>query len=120
MWLHLLQTLPNGNVTSVNWTEVAEQFTLWLQQGVQRSQILAAALENLRRGHVVSLVAWWAYVTCAKVGPIRRPSLMSTVVLDKKRYVPVEEVRSPDEPHFVTLPLHGPPPLTARRCASGT
>ena len=40
---------------------------------------------------------------------------MTTMVLEKKRYVPVEEVPAPAEPYFATLPLYGPPPLTAPR-----
>ena len=40
---------------------------------------------------------------------------MTTVALEKKRYAPVGEVPAPGEPHFATLPLCGPPPLTAPR-----
>ena len=100
LWLNLLQTIPNGRVASVNWIEMAEEFTLWLQQGGQRSQLLAAALQSLRRGHVVSLVAWWAYVTCSKVRPIRRPSLMC---LDPGYGGPMPRFRIASHPMIVVV-----------------
>ena len=96
--------------------ELAEQFALWLQQAAQESRTLVEAVNQLRRGQALALAARWAHLTsCSTAANIRRPSLMTTVVLEKKRYVPVEEVPAPAEPYFATLPLYGPPPLTAPR-----
>ena len=115
IWLQHLRTRPDARAASVDWGELAEQFVRWLQQAAQASGSLAQALRQLRLGQVVALAAWWAYLTCFKAAGIRRPSLMTTVVLEKKRYVPVEEVPAPATPYFRTVPLLGRPELTAPR-----
>ena len=67
----------------MDWDELAEQFTLWLQQATQESRTLAEAVKQLRRGQAVALAAWWAHLTsCSTAANIRRPSLMTTVALE--------------------------------------
>ena len=58
IWLHLLRTRTKERAASVDWDELAEQFTLWLQQAAQESRTLAEAVKQLRRGQAVALAAW--------------------------------------------------------------
>ena len=48
---------------------------------------------------------------------------MTSLTLEKKRYVPLEAVASPEKPYFATVPLLGMPKLSAPRvcqlCGAG-
>ena len=50
------------------------------------------------------LALWWTYLHSRKAASIRRPSLMTTLMLAKKSYVPVDAVKGPEKPYFTTVP----------------
>ena len=72
IWLRLLRARTNERASAVDWDEVAEHFALWLQRAAQDSPTLAEAVNHLRRGQAVALVAWWAHLTaCSTAANIR-------------------------------------------------
>ena len=77
VWLQLLLTRAGEAAVSVDWSERAEQFTLFLKAAVLESPLLAKTLEQVRRGQLCVLALWWAYLSCRKASGIRRPSLMT-------------------------------------------
>ena len=123
VWLLLLLTRTGEVAASVDWSERAEQFTLFLQAAALKSLLLAETLRQMRRGQLLVLALWWAYLSCRKAANIRRSSLMTTLALGKKSYVPVEAVAAPGRPYFATVPLLGLPKLSAPRmcqlCGAG-
>ena len=123
VWLQLLLTRNGEAASSVDWSERAEQFALFLQAAALKSLLPAETLRHVRRGQLRVLALWWAYLSCRKAGSIRRPSLMTTLALAKKSYVPVEAVAGPETPYFATVPLLGLPTLSAPRvcqlCGAG-
>ena len=82
MWLQLSLTRTGERTVSVDSSERAEQFVLFLQAAVLESPLLAKTLGQMRRGQLRVLALWWAYLSCRKASGIRRPSLMTTVVLE--------------------------------------
>ena len=78
--------------TSVHWSERAQQW---------RSRA------SCWRGHWRVLVLRWTYLKCRKMKKCGGPSLMTEVVLVKKRYVPVEAVEAPEMPNFATAHVLG-------------
>ena len=107
---------------AVGWTELAEEFVLFLQAEMLKSFQLQEVMKHIRLGQLCVLALWWAYLKPGK-GSIRRPSTLTTVVLDKKQYTPVDAVMSPEIPYFATVPLLGPAVITAPRecqlCGAG-
>ena len=89
----LLLTRTGEVAASVDWSERAEQFTPFLQATVLQSPMLATTLKQMRRGQLCVLALWWTYLISRKAASIRRPSLMTTLALGKKRYVPVAVVK---------------------------
>ena len=83
---------------------------------------LQEVMKHIRLGQLCVLALWWAHLKPGK-GSIRRPSMLTTVVLDKKQYTPVDAVMSPETPFFATVPLLGPAVITAPRecqlCGAG-
>ena len=104
VWLKLLLTRTGEAVDFVDWSERAEQFTSLLQATVLQSLLLAEPLKRMRRGQLRELALWWTYLSSRKAASIRRPSLMTTLALRKKSYVPVEAVKAPERPYFTTVP----------------
>ena len=81
IWLQLLRAPAHERTVSGDWEELAEEFVLWLGKAVVKSRSLQEAVRQLSLGHAVVLAAWWAYLTCSKAGKIRKPSVMTSVVL---------------------------------------
>ena len=123
VWLQLLLTRTGVSIVSVDWSERAEQFTSFLQATVLQSLLLAETFKQMKRGQLRVLALWWTYLSSSKAASIRRPSLMTTLVLGKKSYVPVEAVMAPERPYFTTVPLLGLPKISAPRvcqlCGAG-
>ena len=123
VWLQLLLTRTGKVAVPVDWSERAEQFILFFQAAVLESPPLATALGQMRRGQLRVLALWWAYLNCRKATGIERPSLMTALALEKKKYVPVEAVAAPEKPYFATVPLFGLPNISAPRvcqlCGAG-
>ena len=86
-------------------TGVSTQLALFLQVAALESPPLAEALGQLRRSQLRVLALWWARPNCRKAADIRPPLLTTALMLEKKRYVPVDAMASPEKPHFTTVPL---------------
>ena len=54
---------------------------------------LQEVIKHIRLGQLCILELWWADLKPGK-GSIRRPSMLTTVVLEKKQYTPVDAVMS--------------------------
>ena len=123
MWLQLLLTRHGEAAVALDWGEHVEQFTLFRQAAALESPLLAETLAQMRRGQLRVLALWWAHLRLRKTSSIRRPSLMTALALEKKMYVPVEALTSPEKPYFATVPLSGLPKLSAPRvcqlCGAG-
>ena len=58
VWLLLLLTRTGEVFASVDWSERAEQFTLFLQAAALKSLLLAETLRQMRRGQLLVLALW--------------------------------------------------------------
>ena len=72
MWFQLLLTRAGQAAVSVDWSERAEKFTLFLQAAVLESPLLAKTLEQMRRGQLRVLALWWVYLRCRQAYGDRR------------------------------------------------
>ena len=82
---------------AVDWTELSTEFILFLQAEMLESFQLQEVMKHIRLGQLCVLAPWWAHLKPGK-GSIRRPSALTTVVLEKKQYTPVDAVMSPKTP----------------------
>ena len=123
VWLHALLTRTGETIASVDWSQRAEEFASFLRATALASLLLSEALKELRRGQLCVLALWWTHLTSRKAASIRRPSSMTTLMLGKRSYVPVEAVKAPERPYFAAVPLLGLPKISAPRvcqlCGAG-
>ena len=64
MWLQLSLTRAGEAAFSVDWSERAEQLTLFLQAAVLESPLLAKTLGQMWRGQLRVLALWCVYLSC--------------------------------------------------------
>jgi len=123
IWPNWLIARTGKYAVSMDWTERAEQFVAFLQTAALQSLPIAETLRHIRHGQLRVLALWWMYLDSRMTTSISRPSLLTTLILKKKHYIPVDAVKAPDMPYFASLPLFGLPKITPPRvcqlCGSG-